>query len=144
MYNHLLDTNGCDRGCILRNGLVTTVRQLCSQLVLPHGSSASVHRIFLQFLCGACLFCTPELQDPVSESVALTPVKQRKKKKKKKRQRAVCTESLLSLPDTLQSSCSGDYDLWRSLLACKNLSRITRFLQEERGREHSPLSLVLL
>lgn len=40
-----------------------------------HNSSSSVHRTLLCLLCGGCLFCTTESQDPVSTTVALTPVK---------------------------------------------------------------------
>lgn len=52
--------------------------------------------------------------------------------------------SLLSLPDTLQSSCSGDYDLWRSLHVVRTWGGSLASAGRERESEHSPLSLVLL
>lgn len=52
----------------------------------------------------------------VSKTVALTPVKLSKKRRwRRGGDREQYAQSLLSLPDTPQSSCRGDYDLWRSL-----------------------------
>lgn len=85
----------------------------CANPMALHNSSTSAHRTLLHLLWGGCLFCTTESQDSGFDSCKA--VVEERMEKKKRRRRAVCTESLLSLPDTLPSSCSGDYDLWRSL-----------------------------